>query len=379
MRTLFLALLFCLLMPASGFAAEELEEARHSLQQIRQRIDQTLANLESARESEATLVDELSALTRRVNSSKNRLKRLKASLKQLAREILTAQEAVRQSDKRVRKSLRDVERRLVALYKEGEVGPLRVLFSRSTPTEMAWQYEYLTRVVAHDRQLLANYRREKLAQQESLKKLEGLKARKQEALRQQQGHQKLLADARKLKTKLIARVQRDQTLLNTLLERLEGQAGRLQGLVKKLESEKTAEYTPTNGEISAQKGLLPWPAPGKVLVGFGRQKHPQLGTLFQSRGIEIGLTPKTPIKAVWHGKVVFADQFQGYGNLIIIDHGNGFHSLYARLSRLDKRPGELVEQGEQLASADPGHNRLYFEIRQQGAPTNPRSWLGARP
>ncbi len=122
-----------------------------------------------------------------------------------------------------------------------------------------------------------------------------------------------------------------------------------------------------------------WPLTGRVIIGFGTQKDRKLGTYYESNGIEIAAKPGTPIKAVAAGTIVFADYFKGYGNLYILSHPGGYHTLYAQTDRMQKRVGENVAAGTLLGySGLAGRDSVYFEIRSNGSPVNPLSWLSKR-
>jgi len=128
------------------------------------------------------------------------------------------------------------------------------------------------------------------------------------------------------------------------------------------------------------KGKLPWPTEGKVMHGFG-SKH-ELGDLTRE-GITLGANAGTPVRAVHHGRVVFSDWLGNSGQLLIIDHGDGFMTLYAHNQELRKTVGDWVATGETIATVgDTGGQRdsaLYFEIRRNGKAENPVNWCIARP
>ena len=123
------------------------------------------------------------------------------------------------------------------------------------------------------------------------------------------------------------------------------------------------------------KGKLPWPVQGKPANRFGSQRG--AGGL-RWQGITIPASEGTEVKAIHHGRVVFADWFRGSGLLIIIDHGDGFMSLYAHNQSLLREPGDWVGSGEIIAtvgnSGGQDQASLYFEIRQDGKPTDPGQW-----
>ncbi len=144
-------------------------------------------------------------------------------------------------------------------------------------------------------------------------------------------------------------------------------------------------YTLGRGFVPIRKkGKLPWPAAGKILQRFGIQRHPQFNTLTLNNGIEIA-PPKDDliVRAVHTGKVVFADYFQGYGNLIIIDHALTYYSLYGHCAKFLVQKGDIVQTDQPIPEAgDTGSmfdvESLYFEIRYLTKPLDPLQWLRRR-
>jgi septal ring factor EnvC (AmiA/AmiB activator) len=126
------------------------------------------------------------------------------------------------------------------------------------------------------------------------------------------------------------------------------------------------------------QGALPWPARGLVSSRFGRQPTSRFGTSIVRNGIEIGMAEGQPVKAVHEGVVAFAGQFTGYGNLVIVEHGERAFSLYGYLDSIQAAQGEHVDA--QAAVGRSGRNpngtpALYFELRVDGKPVDPVQWL----
>ncbi len=134
----------------------------------------------------------------------------------------------------------------------------------------------------------------------------------------------------------------DEAKLAAALEELRAKAARLADLVKKLETAKTQPYTGRGADFSAQQGRLAWPVTGKVRIGFGTTRHPDLGTLIESNGLEIAVPSQTPVKSVWAGRVLYASSLKGFGNLMVIDHGDKYYTLYAHAARFTRKVGDLV-------------------------------------
>jgi septal ring factor EnvC (AmiA/AmiB activator) len=176
------------------------------------------------------------------------------------------------------------------------------------------------------------------------------------------------------RTALVTSIDARRDLNAQLTGELEAAQQRLQGTVAQLGNRSTPVMLP----LRPFRGALPWPATGVVIGRFGRQTTSRFGTSIARSGIEISLADGQPVRAVHEGTVVFADQFTGYGNLIIVDHGDGAYSLYGYLSSLEvAREAHVDAQTPVGASGrDPsGNPALYFELRVDGKPVDPLQWL----
>jgi murein hydrolase activator len=136
------------------------------------------------------------------------------------------------------------------------------------------------------------------------------------------------------------------------------------------------------GDFGKLKGRLPWPANGKILRPFGTNVHPVYKTKTINNGIDIEVEAGDKIRSVAQGEVLYTGQASGFGNFVIIGHGNGFYSLYANLSSILVKKGQSVDIGKDIGIAgDTGSFdgvKLHFEIRQQRQILNPGEWLGKR-
>lgn len=372
----FLFTVLLILVPCS--LADELGESQRKLQEIERRLQKTSKNLEEKKQAERQLLADLRSVRTELTRMRHRDENLERELGDIERKISTKEKEAGEARVHVEEMESQVNARLVALYKSRDAGPLKVLFSSTTPSEMERQFRYVSRVVRHDRELLKEYRTRLESLDEALAALERLRSSRKKLHAEVQNNRRKLESADKLKQKLLARLRQDKEALAARRDELRDRKARLEKLVKKLESASPREYSRESGSFSATKGMLPWPAKGRILVGFGTSKHPELGTLHSSNGIEIEAGNNQPIHAVARGRVVFADAFKGYGSLVIVDHGKSFHSLYGNVLRLNAKVGDQVEAGDVLAySGHPGSSGLYFEIRHHGAPLDPMIWLGS--
>lgn len=377
-------LLLLMLFFGNGYGWADLQDSRKELQQIQQRIENAQIDLKQKKQSELKFSRELALLKRTLKRIDQRIVDLKGEQRQVLKRIGEQKEAVDSGQQDIRRTGRRLEKRLIALYKEGEIGPLKILFSADSPTELVQQYHYLSRVAQNDRELLAEYRAMVDTHRQALSDLEELNRHKTALLETEQQQRQAAADGRRLQSRLLSQVKREKQQLKNELTQLKERAERLQGLIVRLQREQESAAPPVlkPGAVSfsAGKGKLGWPVNGQVLIGFGTQKDKTLGTYYESNGVEIETVPGTSIHAVADGKVVFADWFKGYGNLLILSHTGGFHTLYAHADQLGKKLGEQVSAGEVVGKSGlGGRDSIYFEIRQNGSPVNPLIWLrGAR-
>jgi septal ring factor EnvC (AmiA/AmiB activator) len=134
--------------------------------------------------------------------------------------------------------------------------------------------------------------------------------------------------------------------------------------------------------FGALRGRLLWPADGRVVAEYGPQVNPRFGTKTFRNGIDIEAAEGTTIMAVYPGHVLYTGWFRGYGNLIIMDHGGEYYTLYAHAADIRVAEGDEVKQGQAIGTVgDTGSlqgPRLYFEVRHEGKPQDPAQWLRPR-
>jgi septal ring factor EnvC (AmiA/AmiB activator) len=365
---------------ASSVAADDLNESKERLNKIQKQIEEAMQGLRNKESQSGTLSEELA----RLSTETRRIERLAQKSNQQLLELSARLEKQRHSLKEIEhqqdQTEKQIRHRLVVLYKTGEVGLIKALLSEAeSPREIAEKYAFLSRMVRHDRALLAEYRQQSESHRVLMIELEALRKKQAAVVDRRKDEKEALRRARNSKKTLLAKVNQDADLLEGVVQELKAKALRLNGLVKKLETAQTQPYTGSLGGLSSQKGRLFWPVPGKLRVGFGTSRHGDLGTLIESHGFDIAAASGTPVNAVATGRVIFAKRLRGYGKLMIVDHGEKFYTLYAHVARFTKKLGDMVAAEEVIAfSGFEGRDAVYFEIRQGGKPLDPSSWLRPR-
>jgi len=324
-----------------------------------------------------------------LRSLQHDMQKVERNLQAIAREISRVQDDIAR-----RKQL--INQRLRALYKAGDISTVRMMFTAESFPQLSENLQYTKSVLAHDQRLVIEYLK-KIDELRQLKmQLDTEASRKGKIKQEVEVKAQEIEDEKNRKTTYLLKVREDKKTHQLSLKELQANARRLQSMIEKLEARGRKSYSakpdsatgvdvgkglptvPDKG-FSAQKGRLSFPAKGAVTARFGRHKHPEFNSFTVSNGLTIAATHGADIHTVFDGQVIFADYFKGYGNMVIIDHGGGYFSLYGHAHKIQKKVGANVTRNDVIAvvgdadSADGA--KLYFEIRYQGKPVDPMPWF----
>ena len=264
-------------------------------------------------------------------------------------------------------------------YLSGRQEMLKLLLNQENPARlgrMMVYYDYLNRArserveaVSAEMMTLVEFARASERAAEELADLEETQTRELEAL----------GGARDERRQVIARIEKDIADAGSNIERLREEEGRLAQLVAELEALLAGFPVDPGVRFGSIKGKLPWPIPGSLINDYGDARA---GGQLSWNGVVVAAPAGTPVRAVYHGRVAYADWLPGLGLLVIVDHGDGYMSLYGHNEAILKESGDWVTPGEVIAQVgDSGgqtREALYFEIRQDGEPVDPRPWMGPR-
>ena len=429
LRALIPIALSCLLSPAF---ADERAQTQQQLDATRQDIAELKKTLGKLQEEKAGVQKDLKSTETDIGNLEKQVEALQQELKKTEGELERLD-----TEKKKLQSARVEQQRLIAIQarsayqNNGREEYLKLLLNQQNPEKFARTlsyYDYLSkarleqlnafnqtlRQLAGVEQDIARQQQQLLAQRSDLdSRREALDA---ERSKRQQVLAKLNSDVKDRDKKLQAR-QQDQAdlakVLKTIEETLARQAreaeqARQKALLAQQEAEKRRQQealaaranndTPSaeppkkarttlgplvssdganyGGAFSAARGKLPWPVNGRLLARFGDARGSDARAKWD--GVMIGASPGTQVRAVHGGRVVFADWLRGAGLLVILDHGNGYLSLYGHNQSLLKSAGDIVKAGDAISTVGDSGGQdsagLYFAIRQQGRPTDPSQW-----
>jgi septal ring factor EnvC (AmiA/AmiB activator) len=186
----------------------------------------------------------------------------------------------------------------------------------------------------------------------------------------------------KKKDLLLASVRKKRGSYKKMIKELEESSSKLLDMIKELKDEDVPTSISGKNGFAALRRRLPWPVTGKILVPYGTYKDPKFNISTFRKGIEINADIGDIVLSVSGGRVVYADWFKGYGLLLILNHGGGYHSLYAHLSEIFHKTGDIIKSRQAVGKIGEtgllNKPSLYFEIRHKGKPLNPMAWLRKR-
>ena len=421
-RTFLALALLCLLGPAvaddRAAARQQIEAARQDINELQKLLKQIEQQKSGVQKQLQTTESEMGQLEKQVDTLQQEIDRSEAELERLNEEKTTLEGARLEQQRLIGLQAR-------AAYQNGRQEYLKLLLNQQNPEKFSrtiTYYDYLNK--ARLEQLdsfnetlrqLANVETDIEAEQALLaEKKDGLIERRDQLAEvrkeRQQALAKLNSDLSSREQKLQARRQEQaqfERVLKTIEETLARQAreaeqARQRALLAERQRERQREQqrqaagaapTPApsgptvssaggsfGGPFSQAKGKLPWPVDGRLVARYGTPRGGDARTKWD--GVLIGASVGTQVRAVHGGRVVFADWLRGAGLLVILDHGNGYLSLYGHNQSLLRDAGDIVKAGDPIATVGTSGGQetaaLYFAIRQQGRPSDPAQWCRAQ-
>jgi septal ring factor EnvC (AmiA/AmiB activator) len=344
--------------------------------EARRRAEETAVRLLA--EQERSILDTLAEAETALADARAEWRRVEEEKAGAEATLRRARDAELAAQARMSGRLAELKPRLFARARMGRVGELRLLLEARSLAELVKRRYLLDRILSRDLALLGEARAA-LAERERARAERELEAARLKELALELDDRRRQAEARREERETLLGALRGARALH---ERAAAEAGtqarRLAEFVATLPPPRTG--LSRSGGFAARKGKLPFPAHGPITVGFGRVVNPKFNTVTVQNGLDLEAPAGSPVRAVAPGRVVHAGWFKGYGNLVIVDHGEGYHSLVAHLASMQTAMGEEVDAGDVLGTVgDSGSLKgpyLYFEIREKGRPVDPRPWLG---
>jgi septal ring factor EnvC (AmiA/AmiB activator) len=365
-----------------GRSRDDYRRIQQQVDRISRNIAERRTELESFSQKENSVVTLLDQIDQTLNQSRKQAQALNRNigvLKQKIDETLSASEDL---SIRIKTGEDHAGKRLAALFKLNGVGRSNFLMSAESLQDWACRRHSLQRILSADERLLIQLSQDKKTLEAIYEKQKTQYADKQ-VLEKNYADQIQSIEAEKRKrVKLLAEIRSKKSLEIRAIEALKQAADQLNATVESLSRDNTAAVSSTTllgADFISSKGLLQLPVKGKIISSFGKNVSGRLNTETIRTGISIQTERGEPVRSVYSGRILFSEWYKGYGNLMIIDHGDHYYSVYAHLEERLKAKGEKVETGSIIGTAgDTGSMTgagLYFEVRHRGKPMDPQEWI----
>jgi septal ring factor EnvC (AmiA/AmiB activator) len=361
---------------------KEIEKRTREIRKIGSEIKKHQGEILQFSEKEKSLLKELNDIDRNVSASRAKAAALKKEIRQIEEDI-TANTGEREKLKAaVKQNEAYFSKRLVALYKMYNMGRMNVLASAESMYGLINRQKALEYILKQDEKILGGHL-ESLARlktvetslAENRKKAENYRLELVVKIRDIEG-------TKKKRSALLSEIRQKKSIGLAAVASLKESARELDQTIRSLDQGFAGEDDGKDMPVTSftvKKGAMRMPVKGRVVSYFGKTTNNEFKVETFQSGIDIRADRGEPVQAVGAGQVLFSDWLKGYGNLIIIDHGNSYYSLYAHNEEVFKKKGEAVEDREVIATVgDTGSLSgplLHFEIRHKGDPIDPMSWI----
>jgi septal ring factor EnvC (AmiA/AmiB activator) len=331
---------------------------------------------------EAAIVNRLNDIDLALNQTRKQVSALRFELAALRDKTIETTQAYNNLKKKIEADEDYIFKRLTALYKMNWLGSIYVLASAQSMYEFFKRKKSMEIILAYDEKIRQNLMDNKATLQQILNRLDSQKMEKRSLEAGLKKQIAVMSDERVKRSSILVGIRNKRSLELALLESLNQAAANLNGAIKSLSIETASLKQKKNippKSFSSLKGLLNMPVKGRIIDYFGPHKNKKLNVVNFQSGIVIKADRGEPIRAVFNGQILYADWFKGYGNMIIIDHGENYYTVYAHAEELFASKGDTIDMGDVVATVGDSGSMigpsLHFEVRHHGKPMDPVKWM----
>lgn len=369
-----LALLWLL---CSGVATAQQQPSSADVEALKRQITALQERLASTRAERTRMERLLEETEREIATNRQRLTTVETQLATTERELTELRQRQARLDIARKEQASRLESILVSVYKSGQQTPLKALLS---PESLSHGQRMMTFYQFFNAAQLAELREYEQTLTELAQVESGIAERQVRLAQQNQTlveENNRLLRSRNQRQQVVARLTEEAASQQAQIAQKEAERQQLEALIREVEAAITQiDFGADELPFAQRRGQMTAPVEGTLRIRYG-ERNSQTGVVYD--GLLYDARSGSPVRAVHYGRVVFADWLRGYGLLLILDHGQGYLSLYGRNESLTRNVGDWVRAGETIAYAGDsgGFERpgLYFEIRHNGATTNPQNWI----
>ncbi|XPS82031.1 metallopeptidase, M23 family [Desulfosarcina variabilis str. Montpellier] len=349
--------------------------------EVNRKLEDSAEKIAAFSKKESAIVDALEETEKALDKARKQVTRLTQELLILDDQITDLENSYHELEEQADIMEQYVAKRLAALYKLSWLGKFQVLASADSMVDFFFRKRCLEQILSHDEAGMEKLAQDQASMKALLNQMIAHKHEKQATTADLNAEIDAMSAKKAQREMLLSEIKTKKSFQRAMIESLKASAIKLEQTVEAFGA-KTGPPAPVvvaEKPFAALKGLLMMPVKGKIISFFGPFKDPKFNVTHFQSGITIKADRGEPIRSVYSGQTLFSSWFKGFGNMIIIDHGDHYYTVYAHLEEMFKSKGDPVETGEVIATVgDSGSLTgagLHFEVRHHGKPMNPMGWI----
>tara|TARA_B100000586_G_scaffold234079_1_gene183960 strand:+ start:2516 stop:3706 length:1191 start_codon:yes stop_codon:yes gene_type:complete len=388
--------LFILLSVISG-QTEKIEKDiqfhNSELDLLRKEIADYERKIKNTSDREKSEIERLNEIDEEISLVRNLIYRLRREEKIKEKSITQAEVTIEKKESEHTSLINRYAKRVTHTYKKGRLSDLEKLLDAKSWRQAVYRAKYIKIISEHDRSLADDIRRNLVEIDAKRTVLERELTDIRKIDKEKLSRKKWLEQRRRVRNKELGNLKRDRQKMSVALNQRKKAAQQMESIISRLERERVARIAELErkrkemellGSVPFKelKGKLPWPIEGKVISRFGTYQNPNLKTVTENTGIDIHGSEGTEVKSIYDGIVTTVTYIRGYGNTVILDHGDGFYSVYTHVTDVEVEENSYVNARDIIAHVgDSGSlegTKLHFEIWGNKDKLNPELWLKKR-
>lgn len=384
---------------ATPLFAESISDLQDEQDSVKNSIEQKKGKLNSKSSEKSATVSKIQEITDSINATQQKITSYSSQISEQQAAIDKTNAQIVQTQAELEEAQASLDDRLVTIYKEGNVNYLEVMFQSEDFSDFLTRFEYLSYITKRDKEIVDQVEAMKTQLESQKATLEQQMASLNALKSEEEGVKALLQEQQSQQQSVYAELEKDEAALKEAIASMQATSDAIGEQIKTLQAEEAAKRAAAaaaanqvNGAVTTAAtsssyettaaGSGVWPAPASHIItsSYGGRSYPLDGSYNFHLGTDIGAAYGTPVVAYQDGTVLIASYHWSYGNYVVIDHGNGFSTLYAHMSALTVSAGQSVSGGQQVGlvgstgSSTGAH--LHFETRINGSNVDPAPYLG---
>lgn len=385
-RTLFAILLFLIWLGSGSGPALAQHEDDPEWARLRAEITRLEKELSKQTTREEETLGHLDTIDKKISTTKNLIEKIKSEHATQNQKVELLNRQAAEADAQLQRLQEIFAKRVVSLYKYGRLSTIELLLSSSSLNQVAIWSEYQRRLAANDERNRRNISAHKEEVIATRQKLETATRRQATLLAEKTKEEKDLAGDREARKKVLQKIRGDKRIYQEQIADYKKSIREIESLISASEAKQSQKPAGDSGDdffiagsFASSAGTLPWPVDGKIIRHYGPYQHPVLKTITDNLGIDIQVSPGIEVHAVAAGRITAITWQRGRGNLVIVNHGDGYYTVYTHLDEILVELQEDVVAGQVIGrvgeTGSLGEPVLHFQIWNKFQHLNPEDWL----